>query len=293
MRRRVRRGRVRPSRSWRMRRDAPKLSGPSRRCGGSRGPSARSRTQGGPGRRAITNRTSSSRSRRAAKARASAELASSDGASSTATSTGPSAARARNAFRVASAIAFGSGGGPSSASARTRATARARRWGPGSASRTSGSIPSNRSTSPALESRASASVGRAQSVRRPRARAASTIASHRVVLPMPGSPVITSPLPEPSGPSRVRAVSSSGSRPTSGEAGRAFIRGPGSLEGPPRMARVYDPAAGRPCARPPGLCAASPPVFRVPPRRVGPSSPGVGDRPDLPSASTGVVLLFG
>jgi hypothetical protein len=131
-----------------------------------------------------------SRTRRSANASALAEDGSSHWTSSIASETGPSAARTCSALRTATPSVRGSA--PSAPSSTRSATSSARRLGAGSTGSTLSSTSSNRSPRPAWGSPRSASEGRAERTRSPRARAASTPASQSVDFPIPASPSSTS-----------------------------------------------------------------------------------------------------
>ena len=120
-----------------------------------------------------------------------------------------------------SAIACGSGGAPVGC-ARRSATSSACRRGGGRVASSSSSTPSSRSISAANESRVWASLARAASTRSPRLRPASTAASQRVVLPIPGPPVRTSARGRTSDARNASSADSSASRPTIGAATDPF-----------------------------------------------------------------------
>ena len=120
-------------------------------------------------------------------------------------------------LRKANATTPSSAGAPSDSESASAASS-ARRCGRGSSGNTSGTTPPIRSASPTNENAASASAGRQESTRYPRACAASTAASHSAVFPIPASPVTTATAGSPSRASRrARSEASSSSLPTSSE----------------------------------------------------------------------------
>ena len=214
-------GRLRPSRSNRIRRAAPRLTGPTSSRSIPAGSSARSRSVGSPVRLASRKRTACPSSLRAAYPSASAEGRSSQGMSSTATSSGSCSASARRVLRSPAETANGSAGSPS-ASERSSAVSRARRCGAGTAARSSRSTASSRSASAPNESPVSASLGRAARTRNPCRRPSSVPDSHSVVLPAPGSPVRTNAARD-SVSRKCASVASSGSRPTTSAPARVTV----------------------------------------------------------------------
>jgi hypothetical protein len=105
-------------------------------------------------------------------------------------------------------------GGPPTGSLRSNATSNARSCGGGRPASEFRSIPSRRSTSVPNDSRVSATLARPMRTRSPRVRAASMPASHSVVLPIPGPPLMTSPRAWPLPATNSCRDASSGSRPT-------------------------------------------------------------------------------
>jgi hypothetical protein len=146
-----------------------------------------------PGRQAVRRATGSRSRRRSAYARVSRDGGSSHCVSSSATISGPSAASERSTSRVARPSARASGASLSSG-VSSSATSRACRLGGESASSRS-SVGARRSPSAEKDSSRSASAGRAFSADSPRSSAASMPAFQSDVLPIPGSPSSTSPVP--------------------------------------------------------------------------------------------------
>ncbi len=172
-------------------------------------------------------------SRRCAYSRTAAVARSSHGRSSTPTITGAASVRARITPRKATATARWSGGsGPGSA--RSSATSSARCWGPGSPPSAASGTGSSRSPSAEKLSAASGWTGRQVSTCQPRRRAWSIPADHSVVLPMPGSPSISSAAGWLATASRNRPIrASSAARPgtpttSSAERSAATATPPGS-----------------------------------------------------------------
>ena len=149
------------------------------------------RSQSGASSRAVRIAATGSASRRGRANRSIAsDGASSHWTSSIASSSRLSTASVRKVLRKANATTPSSAGGPSDSESASAASS-ARRCGRGSCGNTSGTTPPIRSASPTNENAASASAGRQESTRYPRACAASTAASHSVVLPIPASPTTT------------------------------------------------------------------------------------------------------
>ena len=154
-----------------------------------------------------------SMSRRTANSSAPAVGGSSHCASSTASRTGPRLVSSRRIERRA--VPTRRRLGARTASVRRSATSIAFRCGGGSSARISSSTPSSRSARPAKESRASDSVGRAVTTRSPCASPRCTACCHTVVLPIPGSPTISSAASDGSAsPRSSSTAANSGSRPT-------------------------------------------------------------------------------
>ena len=158
----------------------------------------------------MSSTTGSSRRRRAAKRRSLSLAASSHWTSSTATRTGSARASARNAVRKATATARGSGALPSDSTIRNAASS-ARRCGAGSRGSTSSKYGSSRSPTPASESFASASAGRAERTRKDIWRPMPMPASQRIVLPIPASPVRTIPAGPSTADKREEAIAATSS----------------------------------------------------------------------------------
>ncbi len=225
---------------------APRLSGPS----GSRiswpGGNAPSRPAAAAAVRSVrtdaSSRTGSSSNLRRTNSRARADGRSSHWRSSIAIVNGRERASSLKAVNDANATARGSGSKPSRCSRRS-ATSRACSCGAGNSAATTSRTPSRRSRRPANASRTSALPGRATSTVRSRSRDIRTPSRHRLVLPIPGSPSISSARATPE--SKKRSISaSSPRRPSSASAMRRGYASGATLSSPAhprRREKAADP----------------------------------------------------